>query len=84
MSVDSSQLTAKNGDNFTLLIICLTVLFEREIDFIVCSASSPKIICVAYMTHGFINYLPIVGGFFCFAIIKAISNEALRCCDTPV
>nr|CAI5826949.1 unnamed protein product [Callosobruchus analis] len=32
--------------------------------------------------HGFINSSPIVCGSFCFAIIKAISNEALRCCGT--
>ncbi|CAH1989377.1 unnamed protein product [Acanthoscelides obtectus] len=40
-------------------ILLFTVLFEREID-IFCSAPSPKIICVAFRTHGFINSSPIV------------------------
>ncbi|CAH1974165.1 unnamed protein product [Acanthoscelides obtectus] len=61
---------ANNGDNFTLLIIC---------DFMSAAMSS-----IIRLTHGFINSSPILSGFFCFAIIKAISNEALRCCDTPV
>nr|CAI5861733.1 unnamed protein product [Callosobruchus analis] len=34
-------------------ILRFTVLFEREIDFGFCSASSPKIICVACKTHEF-------------------------------
>nr|CAI5818956.1 unnamed protein product [Callosobruchus analis] len=41
-------------------ILRLTVLFEREIDFILCSSYSPKIICVASRTHSFINSSPIV------------------------
>ncbi|CAH1960490.1 unnamed protein product [Acanthoscelides obtectus] len=36
------------------------------------------------LTHGFINSSPIVCGFFCFAIVKGISNETLRSCDTTV
>ncbi|CAH1961875.1 unnamed protein product [Acanthoscelides obtectus] len=46
MSVDSSQLMAKNGDNLTLLIIC---------DFMSAGMSS-----ILRVTHGFINSSPII------------------------